>query len=307
MPSSIEMTIVIPVHNRAGIIGRTLKSVAAQSHRPLRVILVDNNSTDGTLQVLRQWKRDNETPRFVVDIFSEPSPGATAARNRGLKEVSSKYTMFFDSDDTMRPTHVSRAVEALNAASSPTIVGWDVNIIPLEGPGFSKPFYASDAMWHCIMHGSMGTQRYAAHTCLFREAGAWNPLVMGWNDIELGLRLLQLNPVIKKLPGITVDIFRQRDSITGTDFSSTPAKWEHALDVMESNLATNRHKRYIRLRRALLAGDYSREGAVSESHRLLRATLTSEPSPFHRAIYRIAHRYVALGGRGAARLLRPLF
>lgn len=51
-----ELTIVIPVYNRAGIVGRTLESVQRQTLRPLRVVLVDNNSTDATPEVLRAWK-----------------------------------------------------------------------------------------------------------------------------------------------------------------------------------------------------------------------------------------------------------
>ena len=96
-------------------------------------------------------------------------------------------------------------------------------------------------------------------------------------------------------------------SITGTDFSSTPEKWEQALDQIERNTPDRRQKRYVQLRRALLSGDYAREGNPTESARLLRQTLAQEPSPFYRLLYRVARTYVASGGRGAARLLRPLF
>ncbi|MGN0223934.1 MAG: glycosyltransferase family 2 protein, partial [Muribaculaceae bacterium] len=53
--TNCELTIVIPVYNRATIVERTLASVAAQTLRPLSVVLVDNNSTDGTLSVLQRW------------------------------------------------------------------------------------------------------------------------------------------------------------------------------------------------------------------------------------------------------------
>ena len=48
------LTIVIPVYNRAKKVKATLASVAAQSYRPLSVILVDNNSTDGSPEVLER-------------------------------------------------------------------------------------------------------------------------------------------------------------------------------------------------------------------------------------------------------------
>ena len=43
-----DVTIVIPVYNRAKVVEHTLQSVEAQTFRPLRIILVDNGSTDGT-------------------------------------------------------------------------------------------------------------------------------------------------------------------------------------------------------------------------------------------------------------------
>ena len=48
-------TIIIPVYNREALVQRTLDSVLAQTHRPLQLVLVDNCSTDGTLQVLQQF------------------------------------------------------------------------------------------------------------------------------------------------------------------------------------------------------------------------------------------------------------
>lgn len=307
MPDTPDITLVIPVYNRAGIVGRTLRSVAAQTHRPLRVILVDNNSTDNTLEVLTQWKLQTEALGFTVDILSETEPGAAAARNRGLDAVTGEYVMFFDSDDTMEPDHVARAMEAFRSPRHPDIVGWDIRIHPLSGKCFTVPFYTSDTIWHCIMHGSMGTQRYAARTSLFRDAGGWNTRSMGWNDIEIGTRLLLNRPVMQKLRGITVEVNRETESITGTDFSHSPRKWESTLDFMEQTLPDRRRKRYLQLKRAILAGDYAREAAHSQARRLMAAVTASEPCPFYRTLYRLAFRYVAAGHRGAARLLRPFF
>ncbi len=302
------ITLVIPVHNRAAIVERTLQSVECQTARPLRVILVDNNSTDNTLQVLRRWKAAAEAPGLEITVITEHTPGAAAARNAGLRLVSSEFVMFFDSDDIMHPTHVERALKAVGSTPPPDIAGWDVSITDLSGHRFTKPFDSRDCLWHCIMHGMMGTQRYVARTRLVRRAGEWNPAMTGWDDIELGLRMLLLNPRITKVKGTpTVDIIQQTESITGLDFSSSPAKWENALDEMESRLTSRRHRRYIALRRALLAGDYRREHAHDESNRLLNRVLGNERCPFYRTLYRLARAYTGAGGRGGARLLRPFF
>lgn len=303
-----ELTIVIPVYNRAGIVGRTLESVQRQTLRPLRVVLVDNNSTDATPEVLRAWKEHAEGPGLEIILIDESRAGAAAARARGLREVTTSYTMFFDSDDLMAPSHAARALKALKQTGA-DIVGWDVDFISHRGKPERRRFYESDTLWHTLMHGSMATQRHAARTDLFRRAGNWDAADHGWDDIELGTRMLLLAPSVKKINGpVTVTVIGLKESITGEAFSPNARNWEESLDRIERSLAAaGRPTEAVRLRRAHLAGLYSAEGSAEEALRLMLATLSAEPSALRRTLLRFACRYTSLGGRGVARLLRPFF
>lgn len=306
--TSAPITIVIPVHNRASLVGETLASVEAQTFRPLRLIVVDNASTDGTLSLLTRWKEEHRTADFTVDILSEPRPGAAAARNRGLAEVTSPYTMFFDSDDIMAPGHVARAMEGFSSPSSPDVVGWDCHEINLDGTSRVIPFVTRSPLRHTIFHGTMSTQRYAARTSLFRQAGGWNPDIYSWNDIELAVRLLRLRPRILRLKGTpTVTIRYTAVSITGTSYSSSAGRWEASLDSIEANLATDRQHRLVRLRRAHLAGLYAAEGRPDLSAPLLARALAAEPSPLHRLLLRATCALTGRRIRGALRLFSPFF
>ena len=111
------ISLVIPVRNRASIVGRTLDSVAAQTRLPDQIVLVDNGSTDGTLEVLRRWANG----RSNVQVVTEPRPGAAEARNCGLRAVTEEYVMFFDSDDTMPPRHVEEICSELTRLGMPAI------------------------------------------------------------------------------------------------------------------------------------------------------------------------------------------
>ena len=218
-----QITIIIPVHNRAGIVGKTLESIRQQSFRPLSVILVDNNSTDNTHELLRQWKAAVEAPDMQVTVTSESIPGATAARNRGLGLATTPYVMFFDSDDIMAPNHVERAMNAFRQHPSADIIGWDCGINTISGKHITRGFYTADLIWNCIMFGSMATQRYAMRTSFARQAGGWDNDMPGWNDIEFGIRLLLQQPVIIKAgDAITVETYRHPQSSTRTTCSSTP-------------------------------------------------------------------------------------
>lgn len=306
--ASAPITIVIPVHNRASLVGETLASVEAQTFRPLRLIVVDNGSTDGTPALLARWKEEHRTADFTVDILSEPRPGAAAARNRGLAEVTSPYTMFFDSDDIMAPGHVARAMEGFASPAAPDIVGWDCREIDLQGDVRIVPFVTRSPLRHTIFHGTMSTQRYAARTSLFRQAGGWNPDIYSWNDIELAVRLLRLSPSIIRLKGEpTVTIRRTAVSITGTSYSSGAGRREASLDSIEANLATDRQHRLVRLRRAHLAGLYAAEGRPDLSAPLLSRALAAEPSPLHRLLLRATCAITGRRIRGALRLFSPFF
>ncbi len=302
------ITIVIPVYNRAGIVKRTLDSVAKQSFRPLHVILVDNASTDNTLDVLEQWKCEQEGNGLSVEILQEPVAGACNARNKGLEHVKSPYLMFFDSDDEMAPNHVERAMTLLENNPDADIVGWDVDCISLSGKHRKLIFAPNDFMFNHIFHASLSTQRYVCKTELINRVGRWDKAIFGWDDYELGVRMLLQNPqIIYAGSELTVTVHNLEQSITGIDFSSSPDKWEHPLDVCASHLQeANRldELKWIETRRIILAGHYLREGNNLEGNRLLGEVLERATSLKDRIFYKMACRYVAHGGRGVAILAK---
>ena len=110
----MDLSIIIPVYNREKIVSATLNCVAAQTFRPLNLILVDNNSSDGTLQVLLDFKEAHQTPDFSITVLQESTPGACAARNCGLRAARSEWIMFFDSDDLMTPDYVEQYALAIS-------------------------------------------------------------------------------------------------------------------------------------------------------------------------------------------------
>ena len=103
MSGAHMLTIVIPVHNRRNLVEHTLGSLRQQTAPRFATVLVDNASTDGSIEVLRKWQAENNSPERPVTVLSESTPGACAARNRGLDAVESPWVLFFDSDDLMHP------------------------------------------------------------------------------------------------------------------------------------------------------------------------------------------------------------
>ena len=118
----MDITIIVPVYNRAHLVGATLDSIAAQTLRPIHLVLVDNNSQDNTLKVLLDFKKRHQSDDFKVTVLQETRRGAAAARNCGLQEATTEWVMFFDSDDIMAPDLLesyARAVEKHADAEMP--------------------------------------------------------------------------------------------------------------------------------------------------------------------------------------------
>ncbi|MDE5669583.1 MAG: glycosyltransferase family 2 protein [Duncaniella sp.] len=265
------LAIVIPVYNRAHTIMRTLRSIDEQTLRPAQVILVDNNSTDNSMAIISAWAKG----KGYATVLSEPSRGACAARNCGLREVTAPWTMFFDSDDVMHPTHVSDFSRAIASHPEADIIGRDILTHFIDGSHRRLYFRAgSNAMFHHLFRGCLSTQRYVARTSLFHTVGGWDESLSGWNDYELGTRLLMHTSAILQLSGSpTVTTFQQEESITGLSFSAHPERWERSLDTIRNHFLSlpgsdSRRRRWLDwldARCMILAAAYEHE-ALDTSH-----------------------------------------
>lgn len=284
------LTVVVPVYNREVEIARCLDSIAAQTLRPGRVIVVDDGSTDASADVARNHP-------VGAEVVKGAHAGAAAARNVGLDLVNSEWTMFFDSDDIMQPTHIETAMAMVG--DEVDLVGWDIEFVWLSGKTARRPFDSKNIGWHNIMHGTLATQRYMARTELFRRAGGWNPDVRIWNDIELGARILTLQPRIVKKDDCTVVVYATKDSITGTMWADKADRFAVSLDALAKTL-NDTHPDWIDLKTAILAADITREDKPKGQAMYNRI---KKKSP----VIRLAYNYQRMGGRGTARLLKPFF
>jgi len=105
------VSVVIPAYNGEATIDETLRSVRAQTHARLEIIVVDDGSRDGTAEaVLTHAAVD---PR--VSVMRQPNAGVAAARNLGWRSATAELIAFVDADDLWAPAKIARQLEALDA------------------------------------------------------------------------------------------------------------------------------------------------------------------------------------------------
>lgn len=111
MISTPLVSTIIPTYNRENLVGEAIESVLDQSYRNVEVVVVDDGSTDGTVERLKQY--DNR-----IKLIVQRNSGPAAARNRGIAASSGDFVAFLDSDDLWLPTKLEKQIAVLRNAES---------------------------------------------------------------------------------------------------------------------------------------------------------------------------------------------
>lgn len=111
MPDQPLITLALPYYNEAGFIGATLRSLAAQTDRRFRLVLIDNGSTDGSEVIARAACEDMLD--IGVSFVSEAKPGKIHALIAGTAIVETPYLGTIDADTIYPPGYVAQALDLL--------------------------------------------------------------------------------------------------------------------------------------------------------------------------------------------------
>lgn len=112
-------TVIIPVHNKKPHVKRSINSVLNQDFSNLELIIVDDASTDGSLDEIRQFS-DSRIRVLQRDV---PGPGGYAARNLGVGEARADWIAFLDSDDEWYSDHLLHFASLIPKYPSAKIFG----------------------------------------------------------------------------------------------------------------------------------------------------------------------------------------
>lgn len=257
---SSTVAIVIPVYNREILVLRSLDSIAKQTVMPKQLIVVDNNSTDNSYQSVKDWFTAHPLPGVEMKLITETTPGAANARNAGFECVTADYVYFLDSDDCAKPELVEEITKAADMHGNPELILMDTTY----ADGRVKKYFHKDLLKAQIYQARICTLTFAARTDYFRRVGAWNGDLRCWDDWELGIRLLAVNPRIAIVDKVLSVIYPQAESITGENHYSKAGEWERAIETAEDAVKNRPDARallrMLNYRRLNLAALYKHEG-----------------------------------------------
>jgi glycosyltransferase involved in cell wall biosynthesis len=121
---SPKVLVIIPVFNREHLIGRAIESVIAQTYQNWELIVSDDHSTDGTMEIIKGYASKDDRIRYAGRLTNG---GNAAARNQGLDHVDHQrhqYVAFLDSDDAYLPELLERSIAALENTNPDIGFSW---------------------------------------------------------------------------------------------------------------------------------------------------------------------------------------
>jgi GT2 family glycosyltransferase len=199
--TGLDVSVIIPAHNAAEDLRRCLASVFASVGVSFEVIVIDDASADGTMDVAREF------PCRVIAMRQNVM--SANARNLGAQHAHGEILVFFDADELMHPDTLERFARALREHPE-----FDAVVGSLEAdtptPGFFSRF---KNFQHHFTHQSARTEgatldsgRMAIRRAVFDHLGGFEPAFSGASieDIALGYRMTRAGHRIRFEPSIQV-------------------------------------------------------------------------------------------------------
>jgi len=185
------VSIVTPSFNQAYYLEKTICSVLEQNYPNLEYIIVDGGSTDGSVEIIKQYSDR------IAWWVSEPDCGQTEAINKGFQHANGKIYAWLNSDDTYQPGAIREAVEFLQRNPQVVLVYGDAHYIDEKGMVIGD-FPAAQTDLHRLRRGYVHIPQQAS----FFTAAGWKavaPLDQSFYfamDYDLWVRLAQIGPIV---------------------------------------------------------------------------------------------------------------
>jgi glycosyltransferase involved in cell wall biosynthesis len=184
------VSIVTPAYNSAAFIGETVESVLRQTWPAFELLIIDDGSTDHTMDVARAAAGGDAR----VKSFSSPHAGPAVARNVGLQHASGEFFALLDSDDVWDPRYLSEQLALLQRQPEISIVS--ANVVSRGGPLDGTPFWPITSGTHELRtHEPIAQENSVSVFAVFRRAvvervGGFDPTFTGNEDYEFWLRAM---------------------------------------------------------------------------------------------------------------------
>ena len=189
------VSVIVPTHNRVGMIGETLQSILNQTFENFELIVVDNGSTDGTEEFVARF----EDPRIRYH-WQEDSGLPANSRNVGIGMARGRFVAFLDSDDLWLPEKLELQVRCFEEHPEAGLVYGDAVYMgqtDKEGKSLIRRMVGGNVFADLLVLNRIPTLTAMVRQECLDEVGTFseNPGLRGAEDYHLWLRLAYRYPI----------------------------------------------------------------------------------------------------------------
>ena len=196
------ISIVIPLYNKEKSIASTLQSVYEQTYTDYEVVIVNDGSTDKSLEAVNDFVSRLENGEWRMKIVTQENAGVSAARNRGIQEARGEYIALLDGDDLWESTYLEEQVKAIQ--DFPKAGMWSMNISIIQ----SKRRYPLDQgmgeRYRGYVENYFGTKHndlffpsaVVIRKEVFNSVGYFDERIRSSEDIDMWYRIILKYPVV---------------------------------------------------------------------------------------------------------------
>jgi|SRR5690606_5263855 len=177
------VSVVIPAYNVENTIIETIESVSAQSYRNVQTIVIDDGSTDNTLETVRTFISDK--PSMV--IYTKQNEGLAATRNYGVQYVEGEYLLFLDGDDLIDSEFIELCIAVCKSKPEVDIVTTQIQLFERENRVYTNQPFSQKALLreNCFVITSL------IRTSAFREIGMFDTTLKFHEDWDMWIRMTE--------------------------------------------------------------------------------------------------------------------
>lgn len=115
----MKISIIIPVYNSEKFIDRCLTSILNQTYKDYEIILINDGSTDSSLQILRKYEKNYD----FVKVYSQKNHGISYTRNKGIDKAKGEYIIFIDNDDWIDKDYLEKYINYIEENNFDIVCG----------------------------------------------------------------------------------------------------------------------------------------------------------------------------------------
>ena len=208
----VEISIIIPVFNSGSFLYDSVKSVRNSIGGSFEIILVDDGSTDSiTIETL------NSFSEHEVLILRKENGGPASARNLGVKHAKGDFLFFLDSDNTIRPDYLKRAIDVINNEEKIGVVYSKPNFIG-DFHNLSQRFITKAFNFDSLLAGNYIDMCSLVRRQAFEDVGGFDESksLIGWEDWDLWIRIANKGWDFHYIDQVLFDYRVRGDSLMGS-------------------------------------------------------------------------------------------